>query len=223
MVVLRRETIKMQTDVVAMFAGLAAALPLAIIVVIAPRVLQTDGVFSTAKLQFLIWTEVVLFTFGFLFTAHAAGPAGVFGWCEKQISANKPPCPTDYSPTDKGPKLPQELLLLMGLSITTAAASRAKGQPPAVVAAVKTGVASSRLAFIKDADADELSLAKLQMLAWTVVAAAAYLFSVFAAYPAFANATATSYPNVDGALLALLGLSQGAFVANRIVNKSSTD
>jgi len=184
--------------------------------------LQTDGLYSTAKLQFFIWTEVALFTYGYLFTAHAAGPAGVFNWCTRNdVAKANYKCPPNYDITGKGPEFPDNLLLLMGLSITATAVSRAKGQPPGAIAA--TGQRSALRAFVQDAGIDALSLPKAQMLAWTVVAAAAYMYTVFQAHPAFADATATSYPNIDGALLALVGLGQGAFVVNRFADKKSTD
>ncbi|HEV2740096.1 MAG TPA: hypothetical protein VGU66_16065 [Candidatus Elarobacter sp.] len=211
----------MQIDPVAIAAGLAAIFILAALAFRVPGMLQTDGLYSTAKLQFFIWTEVALFTYGYLFTAHAGGPAGVFNWCTAKDIPKVAVCPPKYNVTNKGPKFPDNLLLLMGLSITATAVSRAKGQPQGAVAAADQRL--SLRAFVQDAGVDALSLPKAQMLAWTVVAAAVYVYTVLQAHPAFADATATSYPNIDAALLALVGLGQGAFVVNRFADKNSTD
>jgi len=182
---------------IALAAGLVAAGILGILALRIPGLLQTGGALSTSKLQFFLWTEAALFTYAFLFTAYAI-----------------------HNPVDVlkfRPAIPDHVLLLMGLSITAAAASQAKPQP----SQVKKDKAFVR--FFQDAN-EELSLPKVQMLAWTLVAIGVYLYvAVGSYYNAFHCATATSYPDVDTALLALVGLGQGTFVVNRFVDKNSTD
>jgi len=63
------------------------------------------------------------------------------------------------------------------------------------------------------------------MLAWTFVAITVYLFTAIGAYNGLfhGDEILKSYPDVDNALLALVGLGQGAFVVNRFLDKESTD
>jgi hypothetical protein len=182
--------------VIALAAGIVAAGILAILASRVPDLLRTGDTLSTSKFQFFLWTETALFMYGFLFTAYAINHVidGSFK-----------------------PQFPDHVLLLMGLSITAAGVSQAKPQP----SGKKTDGAFVR--FFQDAN-NKLSLANLQMLAWTFVAIVVYLYTTVGSYyKPFHAATATGYPDVDTALLVLVGLGQGAFVVNRFVDKNSTD
>jgi hypothetical protein len=185
----------MDQHTIALLAGVAAAAIMIIIALFAPGLLQTGDHFSGAKLQFFLWTEAALFAYGFLFTAHALGGMKI-----------------PFTPT-----FPDNLFLLMGLSVTAVSASKAVGQPASLT--THRGLAQ----FFQDANG-KLTLPKVQMLAWTVIAVCAYIYTTLNSYCAFYNATAgTNYPNVDTALLALVGLGQGAFVVNRFIDPESTD
>src|SRR6202011_2066712 len=126
--------------IISLAAGIVAAGILAVLALASPGLLRTEGALSASKLQFFLWTEAALFTYGFLFTAYAI----------------------HHTPLDLKfkPQIPPNILLLMGLSITAAAASQSKPQPPSV----KTDGAFAR--FFQNANG-QLSLPKVQMLAWT--------------------------------------------------------
>ncbi|MDP9104324.1 MAG: hypothetical protein M3N49_00075 [Candidatus Eremiobacteraeota bacterium] len=182
---------------ISLAAGIEAAGILAVLAIASPGLFRTAGALSTSKLQFFLWTEAALFTYGFLFTAHAVHH----------------PITKDFNP-----QFPDHLLLLMGLSITAGAASQAKPQP----IGIRTDGAFAR--FFQNANG-QLSLPKVQMLAWTFVAITVYLFTAIGSYygPFHGDEILKSYPDVDTALLALVGLGQGAFVVNRFLDKESTD
>lgn len=197
----------MDQHAIALLAGVAAAAIMIIIALFAPGLLQTGGAFSSAKLQFFLWTEVALFAYVFLFAAHALGPPPVV--CK----------PTDPPAVCMpfAPRFPDNLLILMGLSITAVTASKARPQPLSLTS--RPGFAQ----FFQDANG-KLTLPKVQMLAWTFVAVGVYLYTALKSYAAFHDPTGgTNYPDVDTALLALVGLGQGAFVVNRFIDPESTD
>jgi hypothetical protein len=64
----------------------------------------------------------------------------------------------------------------------------------------------------KESNPDELSVAKLQHLAWTVVAVFVYLIAVWTAL----NSRATSLPDVGSGLPVLMGISASGYIANKI-------
>src|ERR1700681_3690077 len=140
---------------IALAAGLVAAGILGILALRIPGLLQTGGALSTSKLQFFLWTEAALFTYAFLFTAYAIhNPGDVLKF---------------------RPAIPEHVLLLLGLSITAAAASQAKPQP----SQVKTDKAL--LCIFEDAN-EERSLPKVQMRACTLVAIGVYLYGAVGSY-----------------------------------------
>jgi hypothetical protein len=186
----------MDHHVIALLAGLVAAAIMPIIALFVPGLLKTDGALSAAKVQFFLWTEAALFAYGYLFTAHVLGRVT----------------------TKFEPHFPDNVLILMGLSITavTAVAASKDAQP-------RRSPSTRAVAQLLQDAKGGLSLPKLQMLTWGLVAIGAYLYTVLKAYWAFYSACATNYPDVDTALLALVGLGQGAFVVNRFVDPDSTD
>lgn len=179
-----------------------------------------DGKLSTSKCQFWVWTEVVLFSYVFLITAHFQG--GI-------------PWPGD------APKLPNNVLLLMGFSVATAAAAKAiaTSHPTApaaaqvatnAVAAAKSAGAPTPVKARPYADlvtdnpsAQTSSLSKIQMLTWNVVAAAVYVVTVFTVREVFFKGTATAYPDVDAALVGLVGIGQGAYLGTKLAARGGTD
>jgi hypothetical protein len=209
---------------------------------ILPRLLVTDGAFSTSKLQLFLWTEAVAFSYAFLFAAHTAiGEYAPDVWCTTIMTSTGTsvvPCKQQLKPADPnhkeseprkgdGPAIPDNLLILMGLAITTRASSGLKNQPWTILPynpspRVERPVQPHASQFLTDAG-DDTSLAKFQMLSWTIVAIGVYLYTSIRAEYAFVDAVALSYPNVDTALTILVGLGQGGFVVNRFINPRSTD
>jgi hypothetical protein len=123
--------------------------------------------------------------------------------------------------------IPDNLLLLMGISVGTQSGSKLtrvlqeeakKKTPPAQAASAasaklqRPSPAGVRGLMAKESRPEELSVAKLQNLAWTVVAVFVYLIAVWAAL----NSKATSLPNVGSGLPALMGISASGYIANKI-------
>jgi hypothetical protein len=205
-------------------------------------IVGADGKLSTSKCQFWIWTEVVLFSYAFLFTSHVQG--GFKPWCPP-ATANTPPAATAPQTTgpcsgkpQQPPTIPTDLLILMGLSITTAATAKGIASAnPGSTAAPTTGDATKTLRekvgtgsgakygdLVTDNQSGTVtSFAKVQMLAWTVVGAAAYVVTAIAARAMFFDAVALQYPDVDPALVVLVGLGQGAYLGTKVAAKNGTD
>src|SRR6185295_9844507 len=152
-----------------------------------------DGRPSTSKLQFWLWTIVVLFSYVALYAAR--------------VQDHK------YDPITE---IPANLLIAMGFTIVTATA--AKGittsfvqngdlvKPPA---SPQTSGASQVL----KEDDGSLDLSKIQMLAWTVIGLGVYLILLNH------NLRTAPYalPNIDSALMVLMGLGQGAYLGKKLV------
>lgn len=153
----------------------------------------TDGRPSTSKLQFWLWTIVVLFSYVALYAARV-------------ISNN----------LEVINEIPTNLLIAMGFSIVTATA--AKG---ITVSFVKSGELvkppappqGSGLDQVLKEDDGSLDLSKIQMLAWTVIAIGVYLILVNRAI----KSPPYALPNIDSALMVLMGLGQGAYLGKKLV------
>ncbi len=102
------------------------------------------------------------------------------------------------------PNIPLNLLLLMGFSAVTAAGAK--------------GIALSRVE--RELQSKEDELLKTQMIVWTFVAATVYVFTVinFVTDGAYRNAD-ISLPDIDGSLLVLMGVSQGAYLGNKLISQ----
>ncbi len=152
---------------------------------------------SASKLQMVIWTYVTLFAygsvFGALFLNRGAGEV---------IPAL--------------PQIPLNLLILMGLSVTTAAG--AKGVTVSYKAQGRIPERSGGVATDPHGNPD---LVKVQMLTWTAVAAVYYLLRVISLISGYESGILT-LPDVDGALLVLMGASQGAYLGDKLVSRDLT-
>lgn len=124
--------------------------------------------------------------------------------------------------------VPSNLLILMGISVGTAVASRA-----IKIEQVKTGSLSdedkSSLTRNRDGKTD---LVKIQMLIWTVIAVVVYLevlwrFMLQECYLTNSSGCPTQWgntlPDIDTAFMALLGVSQGGYVVNQLSEKNEAD
>lgn len=170
-----------------------------------------DGHLSTSKFQFLVWTFFFAFVYAMLETARIFFAQDLSG--------------IGY--------LPQNVLIAMGLSVTTAVGASAitvsyissgrLNKTPTGDDAVNTSpvVLSDLIA----GDSGDPDLTKLQMLFWTAIAAIVYIFQAHhgigafvGCNPAATDATKCAFPDIDAALMVLMGLGQGAYLGGKIVN-----
>jgi hypothetical protein len=158
-----------------------------------------DGRLSTSKFQFLVWTAVVVFSYAWLYAARARA-----------------------GHTDAIDTVPQNVLLAMGISIVTLAGAKAITSSYVLSGRINKpapaeGASMSDL--VAD-DNDAPDLTKIQMLVWTLIAVVVYLVQVNASVPHFAGCvqgTACTFPDIDAALMVLMGLGQGAYLGNKLV------
>jgi len=151
-----------------------------------------DGRPSTSKLQWFLWTVVIIFSYGAIYAARAT--KGHF----EVIS-----------------EIPVNVLTAMGLSVTTMAA--AKGITVSYVASgrlAKTKVtpqAAGPGSVVQDDD-DVPDLSKIQMLAWVLIAIGVYLIRVLHEI----GLSLPQLPDIEGALMVLMGLGQGAYLGKKL-------
>jgi len=150
-----------------------------------------DGRYSSSKLQFFLWTGIVIWAYVALFVR----------WLDLSKM-----------------QLPNNVLLVMGFSIITL--TTAKGvttayvnsgrllKPPALRKPAITDL------FTLD-NSDTPDLTKIQMLSWTLIAIGIYIFTVWGALSQ--SSSPTIFPNIDATLMALMGIGQGAYLGMKIV------
>lgn len=176
-----------------------------------------DRRLSTSQFQFWVWTLVVVFAYVSIWTARAMkGDAAAI--------------------TD----IPANVMLVMGFSITTLAG--AKAITVAYIDAqriVKTTADPDKNQFggisqLVTSDAGAPDLQKIQMLTWTAIAVVIYVLLVGATVghiqqlkdlAALSDEIRTKgyvdgLPNIDGALMVLMGLSQGAYLGGKLTSTS---
>lgn len=153
-----------------------------------------DGKTSTSKLQFVLWTGVIAFSYVVIFTARLDVP--------------------DLQPLDG---MPQNVLIAMGLSVVTAAG--AKG---ITVSYLNSGrlvqTESEKPGGAVVDDKGDPDLVKIQMLLWTVIALVAYLFDTV---DQVQSDKLDALPDIDAALMVLMGLGQGAYLGNKLVTTTT--
>ncbi len=152
---------------------------------------------STSKLQLWLWTVVALFSYVAYYSARVNNG--------------------HIDPIDEFPK---SLLIAMGLSVVTATA--AKGitvsnlQNGNLVKPPATAQTSGPGQVLRDDDGS-LDLSKIQMLAWTVVAIGTYLVTLMTTIAAITQTNRGHLPDIDAALMVLMGLGQGAYLGTKLV------
>ncbi|HYO48283.1 MAG TPA: IPT/TIG domain-containing protein [Chloroflexia bacterium] len=161
---------------------------------------------STSKLQFFLWTVVVLYAYAVIWAARY------------QLSNGN---------VQALPDIPPNLLLAMGFSLTTVTAAKGittayvssgrlvKNPPPkegspANATAPATASGLSALGTDDDGDPD---LSKMQMLAWTLVAIGVFLAAVVVQV----REATPQLPDIDASLMVLMGLGQGAYLGKKLV------
>jgi hypothetical protein len=164
-----------------------------------------DGRPSTSKLQFVLWTGVVVFSWIAIYTSRVRHG----NWLAV-------------------PDLPQNVLIAMGLSVATVTAAKgitvgylmSQGQFKTSVDPAK----SSPSAVFQD-DTGFPDLSKIQMLAWTLIAIATYFVTVWqqvgqigqGTLACSASPSPCGLPDIDGALMVLMGLGQGAYLGKKLI------
>jgi hypothetical protein len=169
-----------------------------------------DGRLSSSIFQYVVWTSVVVFSYVLLWSTRA-----IFGQGPDKLRAIS--------------ELPENLLLAMGFSVTTLAGAKA-----ITMSFVRGGELSKEKPAEGEANAglltkDDLKtpdLAKVQMLVWTLIAAVMYLVNVFKAQADFqtcgtAGHPACQIPDIDGVLMVLMGLAQGAYLGNKLTTRET--
>jgi hypothetical protein len=155
-----------------------------------------DKRLSTSKFQFFLWTLTALFAYASLYAARIGAGNAV-------------------SP---GPDIPTNLLLAMGFSIASAVA--AKG---ITVNQLNNGTGTKENINPDDARAGDLvqddsgavDLTKVQVIGWTIIAIGAYLASVARTIHDIKDFK--SLPDIDPALMVLMGLGHGAYLGKKLI------
>ena len=154
---------------------------------------------STSKAQWLLWTIVILFSYVAIYAARAQrGHFEALG------------------------EVPANVLVALGLTTATMAVAKgiamSKRQPPATAATL--GI--SDLRFLVQENDGSPDLSKAQMLAWTFVALSVYVLVVVNQVHGIVHDVPGSIgiPDIDGSLMALMGLGQGGYIAKKVVSPS---
>jgi hypothetical protein len=151
---------------------------------------------SASKFQSLIWTIVTLFAY-----------ASIFGARLLSMDAGEPVTSVEL------PNIPVKLLILMGLSVATAAGSKG-----VTISYKSQGLIDKKGGGLVTNPNNDADLIKIQMLVWTIIAAGIYMITVVDSIAK----EAFELPDVEGALLVLMGASQGAYIGNKLVSKDVT-
>ena len=145
-----------------------------------------DGRPSTSKFQFFAWTAVIVWGYAAIAARRwiDGAPPGEIG-------------------------MPTNLLILMGLGAGTALGAKLVTVSRGGRAPLADSSARTYRSLVAD-DQGTPALEKIQVLAWTFVAIGVFAVSVWQLLAA--TGPPSSLPNVDDALLVLLGIGQVAYV-----------
>lgn len=157
-----------------------------------------DGRTSTSKAQFLLWTAIVVPCYAALFTAN---------WRTGHVDASL--------------KMPDNLLAVLGISVATAVGAKAlyavgdapKQKKAAPGAHGKGGLVTDDTGFP--------DLAKVQLVAWTLLAAGIFCIRVIHELRVTLGGTGhvAAMPDLDAALLTLMGISHAGYVGKKAVDR----
>jgi hypothetical protein len=167
-------------------------------------IIGEDGRYSNSKFQIALWFAVLITTYlaTVLLRRWYAGPS-FFG----------------------GVNIPQNLLLISGMSAFTFAAAKGITSSKVNEAAAK-GVADPKnsanvkASFLKDLthnDKPQLDLGDFQMIVVTILAVAMYFGMVIIFLGSIEKAHTVTLPDVDTTILAAFGLGQGAYLTKKAV------
>lgn len=157
-----------------------------------------DGVASTSKLQWLLWLVVILFGYAALWVLRAE---------QRDLSALN--------------NIPVNILTVLGFSTVTMAAAKGikvgqvqvgRVQPANPVA---VGPDRAKTGGIFQDDGGNPELAKIQMMAFTILAIGIFLATVIHQIVT-ADITA-GLPDIDASLMVLMGISNGGYLGKKLV------
>ncbi len=151
-----------------------------------------DGFASTSKAQFFIWTFVAIIAY-LMIVSDRVTMHSVF-----------------YPPSE----VPSHLLLAMGLSIITASVAKAIGMndPTRVIS---SGIDEKPGVGLFTDEKGKPDLSKIQMMAWTVVAISVFYVELF--HNIWWDPHPPEIPDIDEALLVLMGIGQGAYITKKLI------
>jgi IPT/TIG domain len=161
-----------------------------------------DGFGSTSKLQWLLWLIVILYGYAALWVLRALNH--------------------DFTALSD---IPVNVLTVLGFSTGTAAAAKGitagfvqtgkvpKAGAPATSAAGKPSAATTGGIFQDDSGGPEL--AKIQLMAFTLLGIGVFLTAVF--HQIAVGDLKDGLPNIDSSLLVLMGISQGGYLGKKLV------
>ena len=159
-----------------------------------------DNRLSTSKLQILFWTATVGFVYAMVYADRTitGGASSLMG-------------------------IPQNVLIALGISVTTTVAAQAiTGSQAAANPDVKTQNPTPSYdpaALVRNDDGVTASLTKVQLLFWTLVAVCVYLVTSFHSLGTIA-ACATdscSLPDIDTVLMVFTGLGHASYLGGKLV------
>jgi hypothetical protein len=165
-----------------------------------------DGRYSNSQLQIAVWFWVVMATYlAVVYFRVAQAGWEFFGFVG----------------------IPQNLLLISGMSVLTFGGARAVTTQKVNAAAAAgqspkpAGTRNLRKDFVKN-DKDQFDLGDCQMLVVTLLAVGMYLALVFHFLGAIEARAAVDLPNVDSTILGSFGLGQGAYLAKKAAGNAGT-
>jgi IPT/TIG domain. len=170
-----------------------------------------DGISSTSKFQWILWLTVILFAYVVLWVLRAKSG--------------------DYSAISN---VPANLLTVLGFSTGTAVAAKGitvgylrsgqvtkptgAGAGSPVTKPTGAAAAPQKGGILQD-DAGVPELAKIQMVGFTFVAVSIFVATLI--HQITSTPPQTQLPDIDSALLVLMGLSQGGYLGKKLVSFGS--
>jgi len=164
-------------------------------------VVGEDNRYSNSKFQVVVWFFVLLTAYlaTTWFRASRGGPAFV-----------------------GGVSIPQNLLLLSGLSALTFAAAKAITQGKVDSGEVKTEALRPRFPHdLFEDDQGRVDVGDFQMVVVTLLAVGVYLVTIFGFLASIEFHGTITLPDVDSTILASFGLGQGAYLTKKYVTPAS--
>ena len=151
------------------------------------EIYKIDGTPSASRAQFVIWTAVAAYSY----IAITADKAIIHGYF------------------DFNTEFPLNLILAMGLSAGTALVSQS------ISTQKDDASVDSRGGILLD-DTGNFDLGKIQMMAWTVIAAGGYLILVY--HNIFSGFDIPGLPDIDPSLLALMGIGDTTYLLKKKID-----
>ena len=157
-----------------------------------------DGATSSSKFQFALWTLVVLYAY-IVIVVDAY---------------------FNHSNVQLGISIPQNLILVMGLSATTMLAAKGITSNYADTEKVDKSDTGKGGLFLDDSGYPDL--AKIQLMSWTFIGVGIFLLKTLSGIIG-STESLTAVPDIDGTLVALMGIGQGAYIGKKIITKDGSN